>query len=101
MTQVPYGAPTVPPAERVRAAYNSRSLTDYEFSFWTALGWTVLTCGVFGYYVYFQMIRRVRDHNRRRLEELDATTTFAWEQAQRRGLGEELTPAFQRIAVQM
>jgi hypothetical protein len=40
----------------------------------------------------------MRDHNARRVELLDATLSFAWEEAGRRGLQNELTPAFQRAA---
>jgi hypothetical protein len=101
MTQVPYAVPVPPPAERVRIAYNSRAASDYEFSFWTAFGWTFLTCGIFGIYVTYQLVRRMRDHNRRRLEELDAATTFVWERAQARGVSEELRPNFERIAAHM
>jgi len=46
-------------------------------------------------------VRRSRDHNLRRIELLDAATTLAWEQAQSRGLAEELRPSFERIAPQM
>ncbi len=85
-------------ADRVRVAWQRRAGTDYIFNFWTALGWTVLTLGIYGYYVFYQLVRRMRDHNARRLELLDATVTFAWEEAGRRGLQGELTPSFQRAA---
>ena len=85
-------------AERVRLAARRRDETDYIFNYWTALGWTILTFGIYGFYVFYQLIRRMRDHNARRLELLDAATTAAWEQAGRRGLQQELTPSFQRAA---
>jgi hypothetical protein len=75
-----------------------RANTDYVFSFWTALGWTVLTLGIYGFYVFYQLVRRMRDHNARRLELLDAAVSFGWEEAGRRGMQEELTPSFQRAA---
>ena len=69
------------------------------FSFWTALGWTVLTCGIFGYYVVYQLVRRMREHNRRRLDLLEAGIAFAWEQAQRRpAVADELRPTFESMA---
>jgi Domain of unknown function (DUF4234) len=86
------------PADRVRIAWQGRTSTDYIFNFWTALGWTVLTFGIYGYYVFYQLVRRMRDHNARRLELLDATLSFAWEEAGRRGLQGELAPSFQRAA---
>jgi hypothetical protein len=95
------GVPVASSAERVRIAWQRRHETDYIFEFWSALGWTLLTCGVYGLYVLYQLMRRDRDHNLRRVELLDAATTFAWEQAYTRGLGEELTPAFERIAPNM
>jgi hypothetical protein len=38
----------------------------------------------------------MRDHNARRVELLDASLAFAWDEAGRRGLQHELTPSFQR-----
>jgi hypothetical protein len=90
--------PAPSPADRVRVAWQQRHDSDYIFEFWSALGWTVLTCGIYGFYVMYQLMRRDRDHMLRRLELLDAATTFAWEQTHAQGLAEELTPAFQRIA---
>jgi hypothetical protein len=92
--------PVAQPAasERVRAAYQSRHQTDYEFNFWTALGWTLLSCGIFGFYVLYQLVRRSRDHNRRRIELLDAAVAFGWEKAQAAGVDEELRPNFERAA---
>ena len=88
--------PPVPAAERARLAARRRDETDYIFHFWSALGRTILTFGIYGFYVFYQLIRRMRDHNTRRLELLDAATAVAWEQAGRRGLQQELTPAFER-----
>ena len=101
--QAPTMAPMPPPppmtaAERVREAVRRRDETDYIFNYWTALGWTVLTLGIYGFYVFYQLVRRMRDHNARRLELLDAATTVAWEQAGRQGLQQEMTPSFERAA---
>jgi hypothetical protein len=86
------------PAQRVYDAWQRRNETDYIFNYWTALGWTLLTLGIFGLYVLYQLFRRMRDHNARRLEFLDAALGFAWEQASERGLQEELTPSFERAS---
>jgi hypothetical protein len=101
--QAPAMPPMPPPppmtaAERVRVAAGRRDETDYIFHYWTALGWTILTLGIYGFYVFYQLVRRMRDHNARRLELLDAATTVAWEQAGRRGLQQELAPSFERAA---
>ena len=98
---LPLAKPGPPPssaAVRVRLAAQRRGESDYIFSYWSALGWTILTLGIYGLYVFYQLVRRMRDHNARRLELLDAAATFAWEQAGRQGRDEELAPAFQRAA---
>jgi hypothetical protein len=95
------GPPPMPAAGRVRAAVQQRGASDYIFGYWSALGWTVLTFGIYGFYVFYQLVRRMRDHNARRLELLDAATTVAWEQAGRQGLQQELTPSFQRAAAHL
>jgi hypothetical protein len=92
------GPPPVPAAERVRLAARRRDETDYIFNYWSALGWTILTFGIYGFYVFYQLVRRMRDHNARRLEFLDAATTVAWEQAGRQGLQQEMAPSFERAA---
>jgi hypothetical protein len=93
-----YGPPALPPLERLRVAYQRRHESDYIFSFWTALGWTVLTLGIFSLYVIYQLVRRSRDHNRRRLDLLDAAAAASWEQAGSRELKEELRPNFERLS---
>ena len=40
--------PTASPVERIQQAYAARAQSDYIFSFWTAFGWTLLTCGIYG-----------------------------------------------------
>ena len=89
------------PAERVRRAWQRRHETDYIFDFWTAFGWTILTCSIYGFYVFYQLMRRMRDHNRRRLELLEAANELAWEQANGRGVAEELRPTFERIGANL
>jgi hypothetical protein len=82
----------------VHAAIARRAETDYVFDFWTALGWTILTCGVYSFYVLYRLVWRSVQHNRRRIELLDATTTWAWDKAVADGRDAELTPAFERVA---
>lgn len=94
----PLPLPPAPPAERVHAAWQRRAGSDYRFAFWTALGWTILSCGFYAYYVAYQLCRRSRDHNLRRLELLDASYHLAWERAATSGRAEELRPRFERTA---
>ena len=97
-----FGAGAAPPAaDRVRMAWQRRAETDYHFDFWTAFGWTLLTCGIYGLYVTYQLVRRSRDHIARRVELLDAATTFAWQQAEARGVTAELQPNFNRISAEL
>jgi hypothetical protein len=90
-----------PSSERIWRAWHGRSDSDYVFNYWTALGWTVLTFGIYGYYVFYQLFRRMRDHNARRLELLDAAVNLGWEEAERRQLQTELTPSFQRASAHL
>ena len=98
----PPAAPTVPAAERVRLAYQARPNSDYIFEQpGLVVFLTIITLGIYGYYVFYQLFRRMRDHNRRRLEMLDAANDFAWQQAVDRGIAEELRPNFERIAAHL
>ncbi|MGH9093667.1 MAG: hypothetical protein ACRDXE_00755 [Acidimicrobiales bacterium] len=103
MSDYPTGPPPYAPtpAARVYAAAQGRHHSDYLFGFWSALGWTILTLGIFGYYVVYQLFRRLRDHNRRRIELLDAALSLAWEEAGRRQLQAELESNFQRATVHL
>jgi hypothetical protein len=98
-TQPP--VPTASPVERIQRAYAARAESDYIFSFWSSLGWTILTCGIYGFYVFYQLVRRSRDHNRRRLELLDAATAAAWDRAQSAGRADELRPRFESMGVHL
>jgi len=88
-------------AERLQAAVTRRGETDYLFDFWTALGWTVLTCGLYGFYVFYRQFWRSVEHNKRRVEVLDAALHVAWERATSAGRGDELTPRFEAASRQM
>jgi Domain of unknown function (DUF4234) len=95
------GLPAVPAIDRLHIAWQRRVETDYIFDYWTALGWTILTLGIYSFYVFYQLVRRMRDHNARRVELFDAALTLGWEEAGRRGLQDELTPSFQRASAHM
>lgn len=97
-------APTVPvppSAERLRRAVAERPSTDYIFDFWTAFGWTVLTLGVYSFYVFYQLVRRDRDHSRRRVALLEAAYEDAWQRAVALGRADEMRPRFERIAADL
>src|SRR5436305_7056094 len=100
-TPTPPPAPSASPVERIQRAYAARAESDYIFSFWTAFGWTLLTCGIYGFYVVYQLTRRSRDHNQRRLELLDAATAAAWERAQSSGRADELRPRFESMGMHL
>jgi hypothetical protein len=103
---VPSGAwgavPSAAPVERIRAAYARRNETDYYFSnIGLDIFLTIITLNIYGLFVFYQLMRRMRDHNRRRLDLLDATNDFAWQQANERGVAEELRPNFERISTHL
>lgn len=62
---------------------------------------TIITCGIFGIILFYQLMRRDQAHNRRRVELLDATNTYAWERALDDGVADELRPAFERNAANL
>lgn len=86
---------------RLQAAVTRRNTTDYIFDFWTALGWTILTCGAYGLYVFYRLFFRSVEHNRRRLEVLDAARLLAWERATATGRSAELTPRFEALGLHL
>jgi hypothetical protein len=91
----------VPATHRLQHAWHRRADTDYRFDFWTALGWTLLTFGIFSYYVEYQLCRRMKEHNIRRLQLLEAANERAWQRANDTGWATELTPAFQRVSAHL
>jgi hypothetical protein len=58
----------------VLAQVQSRETTDYRFSFWTYLGWTILTVGFYGHYGTFKLVERRTEHAKRRL----AFMSYLW-----------------------
>ena len=84
---------------RLQMARNDRARSDYVFSGpGLNVFLTILTCGIWGFFLFYQLMRRDKEHNERRLEFLDAANTYAWEQANSRGRADELRPAFERVA---
>jgi hypothetical protein len=98
----PSGGWSVPPtsaAERVQWAAARRAQSDYVFEGpGLNIFLTLITCGIFGLYLFYQLMRRDQDHLRRRYDLFDAANTYAWEQANAAGLADELRPAFERNA---
>jgi hypothetical protein len=90
--------PAVTPTDQARAAIASQGASDYIFDFWTALGWTILTCGIYQLYVVYRLVQRSRDHNLRRLQLLDGAYRAAWDRAGGSGQQDELRPTFERAA---
>lgn len=89
--------PAVSAAKRIRHALDERSTTDYTFHFWSALGWTVLTFGLYSFYVFYQLMRRSRDHNRRRAALLAAAQDLAAERAAEQGKTDALNSDLGRV----
>ncbi len=97
MSQPVPAVPQPDSQQRLQWAVRRRDETDYIFDFWTALGWTILTCGIYGFYVFYRLFWRSVEHNRRRVEVLDAMTVLVWQRAVVAGRGDELTPRFQAL----
>ena len=80
----------------------ARNETDYYFEgIGMVVFLTIITCGIYGLYVFYQLMRRMRDHNKRRLELLEGATEFAWQKANEQGLADELRPNFERVGTHL
>ena len=51
-----------------------RDETDYRFSYWSYLGWTLLTIGFYSYYATYKLVQRRSEHAQRRL----AFQSYLW-----------------------
>lgn len=51
-----------------------REETDYRFSFWTYIGWSILTLSLYGDYATYRLVGRRDEHGRRRL----AFMSYVW-----------------------
>lgn len=51
----------------VLAEVRRRDETDYRFSFWTYIGWTILTFGIYSHYATYKLVERRSAHAQRRL----------------------------------
>ena len=85
------------PGERMRQAIRERTSADYVFHFWSAFGWTLLTIGLYWFYAFYQLMRRSRDHDRRRAELLSAAHDLAWQRAIEQGRADALRPRFEAV----
>jgi hypothetical protein len=91
----------VDPRDRLLAARDARHQTDYIFDFWTAFGWTLLTCGIYAFYVSYRLVERMREHNKRRLAFLEAANEMAWQRAVDTGREGELRGRFERVGADL
>jgi len=101
MSALPPPVPQPDPVQRLHASVTRRSEVDYLFDFWTALGWTILTCGIYSLYVFYRLFWRSVEHNKRRLEVLDSARLLGWQRANELGMGESLTPRFQALGAHL
>ena len=61
-----WSVPALPPADRVRTAWIDRARSDYLFvNPWLNVFLIIITCGIFGLYLFYQLVRRSRDEGRR------------------------------------
>jgi hypothetical protein len=86
--------------ERIQTAVGERPSTDDIFDVRGAIGWTVITFGLYAFYLFYQLMRRSRDHNLRRTALLFAAQELARQRAARSaqtGETEALGPALERV----
>ena len=89
------------PGERIRLAIDERPSTDYVFQFWSALGWTLLTFGLYWFYVFYQLMRRSRDHNSRTADLLAAAHDLAWQRADEQGKADALRARLEAVRAEI
>jgi hypothetical protein len=58
----------------VIAEARRREETDYRFNYWTYLGWTILSGGIYGHYGTYKLVERRTAHAQRRL----AFLSYLW-----------------------
>ena len=56
------------------AEVQRRDTTDYRFSYWSYLGWTILTFGIYSIYATYKLVERRHTHAQRRL----AFQSYMW-----------------------
>ncbi|HEX6054596.1 MAG TPA: hypothetical protein VFY98_02190, partial [Intrasporangium sp.] len=94
-------APARTPREQIQQAVGDRPSSDYVFDVRTAIGWTIVTFGLYAFYVFYQLMRRARDHNRRRVALLLAAQELARQRAIEMGRPEALDQALERVQAEV
>lgn len=82
----------------VVAEVQRRDTTDYRFGYWTYLGWTILTIGVYSMYATYKLVERRHLHAQRRL----AFQSYMWHalnaRAESLGRKEEVTEGLDNLS---
>src|SRR2546425_3078913 len=82
----------------VLAEVRRRQDTDYRFSFWTYLGWTIITFGIYSAYGTYRLVLRRSEHAQRRL----AFQSYLWHalnaKAESGGRREEITEGLDNLS---
>lgn len=82
----------------VVAEARRRDETDYRFNYWSYLGWTILTFGIYGHYATYKLVERRTAHAQRRL----AFLSYFWHalnaRAEAAGKKEEVTEGLDNLS---
>ena len=82
----------------VVAEARRREETDYRFNYWTYLGWTILTFGIYSHYATYKLVERRSAHAQRRL----AFLSYFWHalnaRAEAAGKKEEVTEGLDNLS---
>lgn len=80
------------------AEVRQRNETDYRFNYWSYLGWTILTGGIYGHYGTYRLVERRTEHARRRL----AFMSYFWhtlnQRAEAAGKREEVAEGLDNLS---
>lgn len=53
--------------QMLAAEASRRDATDYRFNYWTYLGWTIVTVGLYSHYATYKVVQRRHEHAQRRI----------------------------------
>lgn len=94
-------APARTPSEQIEWAIRERSSAHHVIQVRAAIGWTVVTFGLYAFYLFYELMRRARDHNRRRVALLTAGLELAQQRALQAGAQADVGPALERAGAEV
>jgi hypothetical protein len=89
---------TGPSEQALIAAARRRDVTDYRFDWWSYIGWTILTLGIYAHYATYKLVQRRTEHVARRLAFQAALWHVANERAEASGRRDEVAEGLDNLS---